>query len=93
MSQRRDSNSQLCLQHHVPPEPQRRSLPDVCSKPAADASDGPHEEAAGLWREPVGLSGNTDTLSEGSGSQTGPVTSLTLHVYTPDLTNSTWQYL
>lgn len=46
-----------CFQHHVPPQPERCPLPDVCSKSAADACGGPREKAAGLWREPVSLLG------------------------------------
>ena len=61
----------LCPQHHVPPEPQRCSLPDVRSKSAANACDGPHEKAAGHRGEPVGLPANTDAFSDAS--QTGPV--------------------
>lgn len=72
----RDSNWHLCPQHHVPPEPQRCSLPDVRSKSAANACDGPHEKAAGHRGEPVGLPANTDALSDAS--QTGPVTYLTI---------------
>lgn len=49
-----ETTSDFSPQHYVPPEPERRSLPDVRSQSAADACDRSHEKAARLRGEPVG---------------------------------------